>query len=83
MREIEEAAARLGNGEIDAHTFAQLLAALPVVTQAHIPRIPVWDAYATIPGPISELRDALRRHLIDGDTYNLALRAMADAGHSA
>lgn len=83
MSDVAEAAVKLSRGEIDAATFAAAVAALPVVAQVPVPRSPVWDAYVAVRGPVADLREALQLHLIDGATYDLALHAMADAGHSA
>ena len=83
MSEVTGAARRFSRDEIDAATFAAIVAALPVVEQTPVLRSPVWDAYVTVEGPIADLREVFRLHLIDAATYDLALRAMADAGHSA
>jgi len=83
MSEVTEAAKRLSRDEIDAAMFAAIVAALPVVAQVSAPRGPVWDAYVMVRGPVADLQEALRLRLIDGATYDLALRAMAESGHSA
>ena len=83
MSEVTGAARRFSRDEIDAATFAAIVAAVPVVAQTPVPRSPVWDAYVMVRGPVADLKDALRLQLIDEAAYDLALRAMADAGHSA
>jgi len=83
MSDVIEEAAKLARGELDVATFAAVVAALPVVAQVSVPRSPVWDAYVSVRGPLADLREALRLRLIDAAVYDLALHAMADAGHSA
>ena len=81
--DVTAAAVRLSKREIDLAAFIRRVAAVPPVAGALAPNTPVYDAYVTSPGPIADLREALRLNLIDGHTYDLALEAMANAGHMA
>ena len=83
MSEVTAAATRFSHGEIDRTTFVRTVTDLPKVAQNAIPRTPVNDAYVLNKGPVYDLREALRLRLIDGETYDLALKAMAEAGHAA
>jgi hypothetical protein len=71
------------DGQMSESELLEFLTSLRPVKQAPLPTAPWYDAIIRYDGPISAVQSAFKARLISGRTYERAIVAMFDAGHSA
>ena len=80
---VGEACSAFYDGRLTEDELVSVLVAFPPVTEAPLPDAAWFDAITRNDGPVSELQEAHRTHLLTGEAYERAINAMLDAGHEA